>query len=121
MVDAHGPPPLVQRVADFRGVSVPALRDGAALAGLMLSAAGAAGLSTTESPIVRTLPRDGIAVLLFLDAGHMAVHTFPDRELVVLDLLVGAGRDPQKAVDVFARKFGVAEVRGAGARSMDRG
>ena len=35
----------------------------------------------------------------------------PDRETVVLDLLVAAGRDPQKAVDVFARKFGVAEAR----------
>jgi S-adenosylmethionine/arginine decarboxylase-like enzyme len=101
----------VQRVADFRGVQSPLLRDGSALAGLMLSAAGASGLSTTESPIVRTLPRDGLALLLFLDAGHMAVHTFPDHELIVLDLLVATGRDPQKAVEVFARKLGVAESK----------
>jgi S-adenosylmethionine decarboxylase len=114
--------PLVQRVADFRGVQSPLLRDGSALAGLMLSASGAAGLSTAESPIVRELPRDGLAVILFLDAGHMAVHTFPDRELVVLDLLVGSGRDPQKAVDVFSRKFGVSEVRTSGhQRTHDRG
>jgi hypothetical protein len=39
------------------------------------------------------------------------VHTVPARELLLLDLLVPAGRDPQKAVDVFARKFGTAESR----------
>ena len=121
MKTATGAAPLIQRVADFRGVSSPALRDGAALAGLMLSAAGAAGLTTTESPIVRSLPRDGLAVVLFLDLGHMAVHTIPDRELVVVDLLVAAGRDPQKAVDVFARKFGIGEARGMGQRTHDRG
>ena len=112
-------PPLVHRVADFRGVSAPALRDAAALAGLALSAAGAAGLSTIESPIVRSLPRDGLALMLFLDIGHISVHTLPDREIVVLDLLVASGRDPQAAVDVFARKFGVAEARGT--RAFDRG
>jgi S-adenosylmethionine/arginine decarboxylase-like enzyme len=113
------PPPLIQRVADFRGVQVPAVRDGAAMAGLMLSAAGAAGFTTIESPIVRELPRDGLALVLLLDVGHLTVHTFPDREIVVVDLLVAGGRDPQKAVDVFSRKFGVAEARAA--RSFDRG
>lgn len=115
----NGPPPLIQRVADFRGVSSPVLRDAAALAGLALSAAGAAGLSTIESPIVRSLPRDGLALTLFLDLGHIVVHTIPDRETVVLDLLVAAGRDPQKAVDVFTRKLGVPEARSA--RAFDRG
>ena len=99
----------------------PLLRDGTALAGLMLSAAGAAGLSTTESPIVRALPRDGLAAVLLLDIGHIAVHTIPERETVVVDFLVAAGRDPNKAVDVFARKFGIAEARGAGQRTLDRG
>ena len=97
----------------------PVLRDAAALAGLALSAAGAAGLSTVESPIVRSLPRDGLALVLLLDVGHISVHTMPDRELVVLDLLVAAGRDPQKAVDVFTRKLGVGEARAA--RAFDRG
>lgn len=100
-------------------MTAPALRDSGVLAGLALSAAGAAGLATVESPIVRTLPRDGLALVLFLDVGHLAVHTIPDREIVVLDLLVAAGRDPQKAVDVFARKFGVPEARAA--RAFDRG
>lgn len=117
-IEAHGAPPLVHRTADFRGVTSPILRDGAALSGLLLSAAGAAGLSTAEPPTVRALPRDGLAVLLLLDLGHATVHTIPARETLLLDLLVPAGRDPQKAVDVFTRKLGAKEVRSGRA---DRG
>jgi S-adenosylmethionine/arginine decarboxylase-like enzyme len=117
-VEAHGPPPLAHRSADFRGVTSPILRDAAALSGLLLSAAGAAGLSTAEPPMVRTLPRDGLAILLLLDLGHVTVHTMPARETLLLDLLVPAGRDPQKAVDVFTRKLGTSEVRSS---RSDRG
>ena len=117
-VEAHGPPQLVHRHADYRGVTSPILRDGAALSGLLLSAAGAAGLSTAEAPMVRTLPRDGLAVILLLDLGHVAVHTLPARETLLLDLLVPAGRDPQKAVDVFTRKLGANEARSG---RLDRG
>jgi S-adenosylmethionine/arginine decarboxylase-like enzyme len=118
MIEAHGPPPLVHRTADFRGVSATILRDGAAIAGLMLSAAGAAGLSTAEPPIIRAMPRDGLAVVLLLDLGHMTCHTIPARESLLLDLLVPAGRDPQKAVDVFTRKLGASDAR---AGRLDRG
>ena len=112
MPEAHGPPPLLHRSADFRGVRSPVLHDGVALSGLLLSAAGAAGLGATESPIVRALPRGGLAAVLLLDVGHLAVHTLPGRELLVLDVLVARDRDPQKAVDVFVRKLGVSESRG---------
>jgi S-adenosylmethionine/arginine decarboxylase-like enzyme len=118
MIEAHGPPPLLHRTADFRGAPAAFLRDGAAVAGLLLSAAGAAGLATSEPPMIRALPREGLAVLVLLDLGHMSVHTIPGRELLMLDLLVPAGRDPQKAVDVFVRKLGVAEAR---AGRLDRG
>jgi S-adenosylmethionine/arginine decarboxylase-like enzyme len=117
-VEAHGPPPLVHRTADFRGVTSPVLRDAAALSGLLLSAAGAAGLSTAEPPTVRALPRDGLALFLLLDLGHVTVHTMPARETLLLDLLVSAARDPQKAVDVFTRKLGSAEARSG---RLDRG
>ncbi len=109
--EAHGAPPLLHRTADFRGITSPILRDSAALSGLLLSAAGAAGLSSTEAPLVRALPRDGLAIILLLDLGHVTVHTMPAREAMLLDLLVPAGRDPQKAVDVFTRKLGVNEAR----------
>lgn len=111
-------PLLVHRTADFRGVAAALLRDASALSGLMLSAAGAAGLSTAEPPLVRTLPRDGVAAVLLLDIGHVTVHTVPAQQLLFLDLLLPHGRDPQKAVDVFARRLGVAEARPG---RLDRG
>jgi S-adenosylmethionine/arginine decarboxylase-like enzyme len=118
MVQAHGPPPLTHRTADFRGVTSPLLRDGPALSGLLLSAAGAAGLATAQPPAVHELPRDGLAVVLLLDLGHVIAHTIPSRELILLDLLVPTGRDPQKAVDVFTRKLGASEARSG---RLDRG
>jgi S-adenosylmethionine/arginine decarboxylase-like enzyme len=117
-VEAHGPPPLVHRTADFRGVTSPILRDGAALSGLLLSAAGAAGLTTADPPTIRNLPRDGLAVVLLLDLGHLVLHTIPARDTLLLDLLVATGRDPQKAVDVFTRKLGAHESRSG---RLDRG
>jgi S-adenosylmethionine/arginine decarboxylase-like enzyme len=48
----------------------------------------------------------------------VTVHTIPGREMLLLDLLVPQGRDPQKAVDVFTRKLGLAESR---AGRLDRG
>ena len=118
MAGTHGPPPLVHRTADFRGVSSPLLRDGAALSGLLLSAAGAAGLATNEPPMVRLLPRDGLVVILLLDLGHLIAHTLPSHDLILLDLLVPVNRDPQKAIDVFTRKLGARESRSG---RLDRG
>ena len=110
-MEAHGAPPLLHRTADFRGITSPILRDAAALSGLLLSAAGAAGLSTAEAPLVRELPRDGLVIILLLSLGHVTLHTIPERESLLLDLLVPTGRDPQKAVEVFTRKLGVNEAR----------
>ena len=112
MTEAHGPPPLQHRSADFRGVRSPLLHDGAALSGLLLSAASAAGLSSTESPILRQLPGGGLAAVLLLDLGHLTAHTMPQRDLIMLDILVAANRDPQRAVEVFVRKLGARESRG---------
>jgi S-adenosylmethionine/arginine decarboxylase-like enzyme len=84
------------------------LRDGAALSGLVLSAAAAAGLSSAGPPQVRELPRDGLAVVLLLALGHVTVHTLPSDGTLLLDLLVPVARDPAAAIAVFARKLGVA-------------
>lgn len=98
-------------LADFVGVSPSRLRDGDVLSGLIVAAAGAAGFATFGSPTIRRLPHDGCAGLLLLDGCHIALHSFPERELLLLDVLAPAGRDGQKAVDVFARRLAPAEIR----------
>ena len=101
----------VHVLADFLGVPSAKLRDSALVGGLLVAAAGAAGLPAHGAPVMRTLPHDGVAGLFLLEGCHVAVHTFPERELLLLDLLVLATYDPQKAVDVFTRRLDAREVR----------
>jgi S-adenosylmethionine/arginine decarboxylase-like enzyme len=104
-------PVIEHATADFLGVASKQLGDAAALTALMIAAAGAAGLSTMGAPIVRQLPSGGIAAILVLDGCHLSVHTIPQRELLLLDVLVVGGHDARKAVDVFTRKLVAREVR----------
>ena len=112
------PPLLTHDAADFRGVPASLLRDQASLSGLLIAAAGAAGLTAVESPIVRLLPRGGLAILLVLDLGHVALHTVPDEGVLALDLLVSATKDARQAVDVVTRRLALRAVRTA---HSDRG
>ena len=98
-------------VADFLGVPSLQLKDGTLLRGLLIAAAGAAGFSSTQAPVVRQLPSDGLACLLLLDGCHISVHTFPERRLMLLDVLALATHDTRKALDVFARRMEATEIR----------
>ncbi len=112
------PPTMTHDAADFRGVPSSLLRDRASLSGLLIAAAGAAGLTTVEPPLVRSLPRGGLVIMLLLDLGHVALHTMPDDGVLVLDLLVSASKDARKAVDVVTRRLNVRATR---ATHADRG
>lgn len=98
-------------IADFVGVAAPQLRDTSLITGLLIAAAGAAGFVTIGSPVIRQLPGDGVAAILILDGCHVAVHAFPERELLLLDVLSLATQDPRKALDVFARRLSAKEIR----------
>ena len=104
-------PAFVHLFADFFGVPAARLRDASLVGGLLVAAAGAAGLIAHGAPVMRTLPHDGVAGLFLLEGCHVAVHTFPERELLLLDVLALATQDAQKAVDVFSRRLGAREVR----------
>jgi S-adenosylmethionine/arginine decarboxylase-like enzyme len=49
--------------------------------------------------------------LLLLDGCHVAVHTFPFRALLLLDVLAPESQDPRKALEVFARRLPAREIR----------
>jgi S-adenosylmethionine/arginine decarboxylase-like enzyme len=97
--------------ADFLGVSPVKLTDTSMLSGLLVSAAGASGLSPTGSPLVRRHPDGALSVILPLDGCHMSLHTMPAHECALLDIMARAGHDPQKALDVCARRLEAREVR----------
>ena len=105
------PASFVHHLADYRGVPAGRAGDAALLSGLLIAAAGAAGLAATGTPAVHMLPSGSITAILLLDGCHMALHSFPERGLVLADLLVPAGLDGRKALDVVARRLAATEVQ----------
>lgn len=98
------PTALAQVTADFVGVPAAQLRDSALLGGLLIAAAGAAGLGADCLPTMRV--RDhGIAGMLLLDESHILVHAFHERELLLVDVLAASEQDARRAIDVFARRL----------------
>lgn len=106
------PAAFTHEFADLTGVPAAPLRDSALLAGLLIAGAGAAGFTTMGAPVVRQLPDDGVAAVLMLDGCHIAVHSFPARGLLLLDVLALGTHDSHKVVEVFARRLAPRDVRG---------
>ncbi|MDB4879449.1 MAG: S-adenosylmethionine decarboxylase related protein [Gemmatimonadetes bacterium] len=106
--------------ADLVGVGSGALRDERLLCGLLIAAAGAAGLNSSGAPLVRVAPAGGISALLLLDPCHVSLHTLPERGVVLLDILARDPAGAAKALDVFVRRLAPTAVtsetrtRGAG-------
>jgi S-adenosylmethionine/arginine decarboxylase-like enzyme len=99
-----------QLTADFVGVPVEHLRDGTLLGGLLIAAAGAAGFAPIGLPVLRSSD-GGIGAVLLLDGCHITAHTFPARELLLLDVLAPTEVDARRAFDVFARRLTAREVK----------
>lgn len=91
--------------ADLTGVGSGFLRDERLLSGLLIAAAGAAGLNPAGTPIVRVAPAGGISALLFLDPCHVSIHSLPDRGLALVDILARDSADAAKALEVFVRRL----------------
>ena len=96
---------LAHASADLAGVGSGALRDAALLSGLLIAAAGAAGLNAAGAPIVRTAPTGGISAVLLLDPCHVSIHSLPERGLALVDVLARDAAGAAKALDVFVRRL----------------
>jgi S-adenosylmethionine decarboxylase len=105
-------PGFAHHSADLSGIAPARLRDPAFLGGLLIAAAGAAGLSASSAPVVRTRGNQGMSAFLLLEAEgcHLSAHSTPDDGLVLLDVLVPATREAEKAVEVFVRRLEAAKV-----------
>ena len=96
--------------ADLTGVASGALRDSALLSGLLIAAAGAAGLNAVGAPIVRAAPSGGISAVLLLDPCHVSIHSLPARGLALVDILARDATGAAKALEVFVRRLTPAAV-----------
>ena len=102
--------PFAHRVAELTGIDAASLRDGAALASLIVAAAGAVGIAAVSPPLVRQSP-GGYAVGLICAEGHIVLHTVPDRGLCLVDVLARIPATPERGVDVIARRLGAHSAR----------
>jgi S-adenosylmethionine decarboxylase len=105
------PARLTHLIADLAGVAPAQLRDAPLMSGLMIAAASAAGMSPVGAPMVRQLPHEGVTGIVLLDGCHMLLHTYPDLELLLLDVLAPVSQDGRKALEVFARRLSPREIR----------
>jgi S-adenosylmethionine decarboxylase len=96
---------LVFVSADLKGIGSGALRDSALLSGLLIAAAGAAGLSAVGVPHVRVSPTGEVSAVLLLDPCHVSVHSLPERGLALVDVFAQNESGAAKALDVFVRRL----------------
>jgi len=97
--------------AEFHGVPGEQLRDASLLGGLLIAAANAGGFSPSGVPTVKNQPSGGVSAMLLLDGAHLAIHSIPDRQTLLFDLVAPASHDFRKAVEVFARRLTAREVK----------
>jgi S-adenosylmethionine/arginine decarboxylase-like enzyme len=97
--------------AEFTGVPAEQLRDSALLGGLLIAAASAGGFSPLGVPLVRTLTNGGVSAMLLLDSAHLAIHSIPDRQALLFDVVAPASHDFRKVVDVFARRLTARDIK----------
>jgi S-adenosylmethionine/arginine decarboxylase-like enzyme len=96
---------VVHLVAEFTGVAESCLRDSALLGGLLIAAAGAAGLHALASPTLRNSTVQGVDGLMLLDGGHLAVHAQATRGRLLFDLVAPLPAEYLRALDVFTRRL----------------
>jgi len=102
---------FAQLYVEINGVDGVVLADASLLGGLLIAAAGASGLTQVGTPVVRARPGGGVSAVIFLEIGHIAAHTVPDRSFIAVHAIVPRPDEAKRAIDVFARRFGAAGQR----------
>jgi S-adenosylmethionine/arginine decarboxylase-like enzyme len=99
--------PFSHALTELTGITVPTLADEHALAALAIAAAGAIGLTAHGPPTTRSGPQ-GIAVGLLGHGGHVVLHARPGGGVCLVDVVTPTSTPPARAVEVIARRLGVA-------------
>ena len=98
-------PSYTRQFAHLTGILPSRLGDETLLAGAVIAAAGAVGLTPHGTPIARSSPR-GLALGLLGHGGHIVLHAEPDAGGCLVDVVVPAPGSAERAVEVIARRLG---------------
>lgn len=101
---------VVHLIAELTGVTSAQLHDRALLGGLLIAAAGAAGLHAAHPPVMHTHGVRGVDAMLLLEGGHATLHAQAPSRVLLLDLLAPEPADLGRALDVFTKRLSPATV-----------
>lgn len=96
---------VVHLIAELTGVARAQLHDRALLGGLLIAAAGAAGLHAALPPALHAHDVRGVDAVLLLEGGHAALHAYAPQGLLLLDLIAPETADLTRALEVFTRRL----------------
>lgn len=102
---ASEPIVVVHVFAELAGIASSRLHDRTLLGGLLIAAAGAAGLHAAHAPVLHHDTMRGVDALLLLDGGHAAMHSYADHETLFVDIVAPQSADLDKALAVFTRRL----------------
>jgi S-adenosylmethionine decarboxylase len=88
-------------LADFYGVEAARLDDGDLLRRCMLAAASRCALTPVAPPVLHRFEGGGVTAFLLLAESHIALHTYPERGFLALDIFSCGRGDPGEALEVF--------------------
>jgi S-adenosylmethionine decarboxylase len=86
---------------DLYGVSPELLDDVALLSGCLRAAAAKGGLTPLAEPFLHHFPGGGVTGFILLAESHIALHSYPERGYLALDLFLCGKGDTGAAVAVF--------------------
>lgn len=91
-------------MVQLTGITSARLADPEGVSAVTIAAAAAVGMSPYGPPVVRSGPK-GIVTCLLCHGGHVITHVIPEQSLCVVDILSIAPGDPERGVDVIARRL----------------
>jgi len=103
-------PTFAQLSADLDGIPSARLSDDQDLAGLLLAAANAAGLTPATAPIAKIGP-GGVGAVLLCHGGHVLLHGVPEAGCCFVDVAGLGAVALQRGMDVVLRRLGARQVR----------
>jgi S-adenosylmethionine decarboxylase len=114
---AGGQPPKVLRAVDARSAPGSAVHDLAALTEAAIAAvrAGSGHVLTSAHHV---FPNGAITLVLILAESHLSVHTWPEDEVVAIDLFSCGGIDGEVVIKHLAAELG---LTGVTTRLVERG
>ncbi len=98
-------------IADMTGLSPVLLRDGDRIMHVLNDALALAGFHSIRSVEHHFLERGaGFTGMVLLEESHAAVHTYPEKEYLALDIFACGSIDPSTVMDALVRELGPTAV-----------